>query len=403
MDLDLDKPNFELYGSEFKPLLEYLHAGWLSQLSDIHFVAGAMPGLRMARSYRDLESVASVSEASDILSKPVNQQFFEQVWAGLLRLGKLPSGAVPGATYLRFTLDFGRFWRARISLLPYSFGMGNKSTGNQFILESRILPHTPFSWEDLPYPQSFFEQITQSPTGIILVGGLAGSGRSSTIASLLIHCASHFQGMSVATLESPVEFVIQPYSLGRSRAVQTEVPMTQDAWAQALEVFSGLDVNLAVLSEVYPFLPTGKTLSLADSVMAMASNGRLVLSAIQGTSFYDVWHRFTFRPNASECRLAQELAIHQLNAILVQQIVTRVDGNIVLPELHCGCMVFTPDFRSQILKHLVAGDNRAIRDAFVRLETDDTQHGNMSFLTSLNRLVGCGIIPSTLNLGSVRM
>jgi twitching motility protein PilU len=74
------------------------------------------------------------------------------------------------------------------------------------------------------------EKLAMLKRGLVLITGMAGSGKSTTLAAMIAHRAKHIGG-HILTIEDPIEFIL-PH--GRALVEQREVGFDTNSFADAL-------------------------------------------------------------------------------------------------------------------------------------------------------------------------
>lgn len=189
--------------------------------SDVHMKVGVAPSLRVDGSTRVL-SYAPVT--ADWLREEIVQLSSEEVWDRLLREHDVD-----------FAFEYG-VHRFRLNLGQDRYGP---------TLVARKLAGTIPSPDDLELPRPVREFI-RLDSGLVLVVGATGSGKSTTLAALLAEiCRS--QDRHVITLEQPIEFI-----LPRARALvsQREFGTSFSSFASGLRQALRQDPDVILVGEL---------------------------------------------------------------------------------------------------------------------------------------------------------
>jgi Tfp pilus assembly pilus retraction ATPase PilT len=160
----------------------------------------------------------------------------------------------------------GKLFRLRIT--------SSESLGNH-LLFIRVLPNNAPPIEDVG-AQYFFEKIHDRDSlgsGLILVAGRAGSGKSTFIASVLQHCITHFP-IHVVTLEDPIEYLFNPQ---KGYATQKEISFDSPSFEEALRLCMREDPDVLFIGEV-------RDRETAITALNAAESGHLVFGTIHAGS-----------------------------------------------------------------------------------------------------------------------
>ena len=172
--------------------------------------------------------------------------------------------------------------------------------------------------------------------GLVLVCGPAGSGKSTTLASMLSHRNANAQG-HILTIEDPIEFV-HPHR--RSLVNQREVGMDTLSFHDALRHAMREAPDVIMVGEIRDSQTMHHAMSYADS-------GHLCMSTLHANSANQAIQRvINFFPQDVRHQVLQDLSLN-LRAVVGQRLITNVNGQLV-PALEV--MVVTPYIADLISK-----------------------------------------------------
>ncbi len=160
--------------------------------------------------------------------------------------------------------------------------------------------------------------------GLILVCGPAGSGKSTTIQSMLEYINQNFV-KHVVTIENPIEYIFEPK---QSIFTQREIGKDTDSIHTALQSASHQDPNVIVINEI-------NDLKTLEEVLTLVETGHLVIASFTTKDSKQTLERMiTMYPQAQR-ELARQRISETLLAILSQDLVDRADqtGRIAVYEL----------------------------------------------------------------------
>src|SRR5579871_3225968 len=133
---------------------------------------------------------------------------------------------------------------------------------------ARAIPHRIRTIEELSLPP-VIARLAEEQRGIILVTGTTGSGKSTTLASMIHHINIH-RAAHIVTIEDPIEFVHQDL---RSVISQREVGADTASFKRALRRVLRQDPDVILIGEM-------RDEETVQTAMSAAETGHLVLSTI---------------------------------------------------------------------------------------------------------------------------
>ena len=203
--------------------------------------------------------------------------------------------------------------------------------------------------------------------GLILVTGTAGSGKSTTLATMIDHINQN-STMNIVTIEDPIEFI---YSNKKSIIAQREVGSDTRTFHAALRHILRQDPNVILIGEIRD----GETMSVA---LKAADSGHLVLSTLHTIDAPQTINRIISFFPLSEQHHVRLLMATNLQAVISQRLLPRADGEGRIPAVEV--MVATATIRDYLLD---ADKSRMIPDL---IEEGTSQYGMQSFDQSLLQL-----------------
>jgi len=123
--------------------------------------------------------------------------------------------------------------------------------------------------EKLGVPQELVEMVSNTKNGIVFIAGVTGSGKSTTLASMIGYLAENLC-MNIVTIEDPIEYEIPR---GKSNVMQREVGTLTKSFDQALRAAMREKPDIIMVGEVRD----------PDTVLAAvkaAETGHLVLTTV---------------------------------------------------------------------------------------------------------------------------
>lgn len=141
-----------------------------------------------------------------------------------------------------------------------------------FAMAIRILSFEIPDPRSIGVPQSVVE-LTGKKRGLVLVTGATGSGKSTTLASLIGVIADHYE-KSIITLEDPIEYL---HKHGKGMVLQREIGYDSNSYANALRAALRQDPDVILVGEMRDL----ETISIA---ITAAETGHLVFSTLHTNS-----------------------------------------------------------------------------------------------------------------------
>lgn len=218
--------------------------------SDLHLAAGRKPRWRIDGDLLPIEDIAPLGE---------NEVF--ELFEPILEARRLEEFQANHDTDFAYSPDGSS--RFRINL--YRSLRGVDAAVRQ--ISTRVLE---FSQLGLP---SFMEKLCNHPTGLVLVTGATGSGKSTSVAAMVDYINRHRQ-CHILTLEDPIELV---YEDRQALIHQREIGGHTHGFAQALRAGLREDPDVVVVGEIRD----PETMSL---VLEVASSGHLVFATLHTAS-----------------------------------------------------------------------------------------------------------------------
>lgn len=178
----------------------------------------------------------------------------------------------------------------------------------------RVVPRRIPSFDELGLP-AVVKQLTLKTSGLILVTGPAGSGKSTTLAAM-IDSINHTRSAHVITLEDPIEYLHQHHlSMVNQRELGSDTYDLHAALRSALRE----DPDVVLIGEM-------RDLDTIDTALKMAETGHLVLATLHTRNAPQSVDRIidVFPPHQQE--QIRVLLASTLEAVIAQQLMPKVGG-----------------------------------------------------------------------------
>jgi len=202
---------------------------------------------------------------------------------------------------------------------------------SSFMIVMRVIPFAVPTIESLGLPE-VLKQVAEADRGLVLVSGVSGSGKSSTVAAM-VHHINRTLHKHVVTIENPIEFLHRDLSCS---ITQREVGVDTDSLAVGLRAALRQDPDVVVLGDV-------SDAATIDTALKAAETGRLVIGTIATPDVVGTVERVIGTLPPSEREVGRIRFSESLRAIVSQQLLPKVDddGRIAALEI----MIATPAVR----------------------------------------------------------
>jgi twitching motility protein PilT len=178
----------------------------------------------------------------------------------------------------------------------------------------RIVPLRVPTLDELGLPP-IIEKLTHLHSGLVLVCGITGAGKSTTLASMMAEI-NRREAMHIYTIEDPIEYVHTPI---RSVITQREVGFSAKSFSSAVRASLRADPNILLIGE----MRDPETMLAA---LKAAETGLLVFTTLHTNSATKTIQRIMgiFEPKEQES-VRMQLA-YALRAVICQQLLPLVEG-----------------------------------------------------------------------------
>ena len=185
-------------------------------------------------------------------------------------------------------------------------------------LSVRLVPEHIPSLDSLGVPP-VFRRLLSLRSGLVLVSGKTGAGKTTTLAAFLSEI-SRQRAAHIITLEDPIEYV---YELGKSLISQREIGAHFTSFGGAIRSALREDPDILLVGEL-------RDADAVQAALSAAETGQLVLASLHTRSAAEAVHRIeSFFPAAQQQEIRAQLAA-VLEAMISQELLPAVGGGRVL-------------------------------------------------------------------------
>ena len=243
---------------------------------------------------------------------------------------------------------------------------------SSFMIVMRVIPFEVPNFDRLSVP-SVLKSIAEAERGMILVTGVTGSGKSTTMAALINHINQH-QNKHIVTLENPIEFLHRDL---QSSVTQREIGVDTESFRMGLRAALRQDPDVVLIGEM-------RDAETIDTAMKAAETGHLLISTVHTPDAQSTVLRILAMFPPEEQDVVRVRLAESLHAVVSQRLLPRKDapGRVAALEI----MIVTPTIRDLMLDRDRVGE---IRD---HIGEGREQYGMQTFDQHLEELVRDGMI-----------
>jgi twitching motility protein PilT len=313
--------------------------------SDVHLKAGLPPIFRIKGELRTVKDVPPLSK--DVLKSfaygMMNERLrdtFEKIWDVDLAYA---------------TPEGGRY---RVNVFQQRGFVG---------MVMRLIPPEVPGFETLNLPKKVLG-LAQEERGLVLVTGITGSGKSTTLAAM-VDFINATRACHIVTIEDPVEYA---FTDKRSIVNQRELGFDTTSFSKALRAALRQDPDVVLVGEM-------RDLETTEIALTAAETGHLVLSTLHTVDAVETINRVValYPPHQQQQARLQLLTV--LKGVVSQRLIPRADNRGMIPAVEI--LVNTARVKEMINDPM---RTREIRDAIA--EGRDP-YGMISFDQALTELV----------------
>jgi len=186
---------------------------------------------------------------------------------------------------------------------------------SSFMIVMRVIPFDVPTFESLKLP-TVLTQVASAERGKILVTGVTGSGKSSTMAAIINHI-NQTQQRHILTLENPIEFLHRDISCS---VTQREIGTDTDDFRMGLRAALRQDPDVVLIGEM-------RDAETMDTAMKAAETGHVLVSTLHTPDAVTTVNRIISMFPPEEQDVARLRLSEALHAVVSQRLLPRADGH----------------------------------------------------------------------------
>jgi twitching motility protein PilT len=313
--------------------------------SDVHLKVGLPPIFRVKGDLRTVASVPpltkeAIEEFGRSMMNQRQRELFEKYWD----------------VDLAYSTADG--FRYRVNVLQQRGCMG---------VVMRLIPPNVPPFERLNLPRKVLD-LADEERGLLLVTGITGSGKSTTLAAMVDYINAS-RAVHIVTIEDPIEYAFKDR---RSVINQREIGFDTTSFARALRASLRQDPDVILVGEM-------RDLETTEIALTAAETGHLVLSTLHTVDAVETINRIVsiYPPHQQDQARLQLCSV--IKGVVSQRLVPRADGMGMVPAVEI--LVSTARVRELI------ADAHRTREIHEAISTGRDPYGMISFDQSLTELV----------------
>ncbi len=187
---------------------------------------------------------------------------------------------------------------------------------NQWCAALRQIPGEIPTFEWMGFPETLAERLVRYPNGLVIITGITGSGKSTSLAAL-VDLLNRWGGYRIITVEQPIEY-IHP-RIGSSLITQREVGRDVDSFYDGLTSGLRQDPDVILVGEI-------RDRETARIALSAAETGHLILTTLHTRDAKGAITRFVdLFPHDAQDDVRTQLAL-SLRSVISQHLLPPADG-----------------------------------------------------------------------------
>lgn len=269
---------------------EYVTAAVAARASDIHVCTGYPVSIRVDGAVQPISDDVLTSEQARTLAEEIMNDVRRET---LNKKGEVDFAHTCGGARMRCNIYLE---------------CGNTA------MAIRLLSDKVPKFDTLGLPPGLLDMCDKK-RGLILVTGITGSGKSTTLASV-VQAINERHDYHILTIEEPVEYI---YPKGRSVINQREIGSDSQTFATALRAALRQDPDCILLGEM-------RDVETISTAITAAETGHLVLSTLHTVSAASAVDRIIDSFSSHQQQQIRAQLADALECVVSQQLIPRADG-----------------------------------------------------------------------------
>lgn len=276
-------------------IYNYLKAMNEAKASDLYLTAGCPPTLRIE------------SRLQPLSDQPLDSNTISEILGAILTSRQ--KREYETTFELNASLDMGQDGRYRVNVL--------RQRQLPALVIRRIITKIP-SFSELGLPE-ILKNLSLEKRGLILLTGITGSGKSTTLASMVDYRNTHEQG-HIISIEDPIEYY---HEHKKCVITQREVGVDTESYAIALKNALRQRPDVILVGEI-------RDRQVMEQALTSTETGHLCLSTIHTNNAYQAIERIVnFFPEEAVPQIRLNLSAN-LKAIISQRLIPSTKGGLVV-------------------------------------------------------------------------
>ena len=294
-------------------IIDFLKRAVKDEVSDVHLRFGHAPVIRkMGKIYKTKLAALTEEDIANSIKATVPSNFEHRI-------------------HSEYDVDYS-FEIQNVSRFRINVG---RELGKS-MLSIRMIPNKIPTFRELKLPNQL-EHFSGINNGIILITGQTGSGKSTTIASMLNYVNLNYQ-KHIITIEDPIEFV---YEDAKCVITQRQLMIDTASFPDGVKYALRQDPDVILIGEI-------RDRETVSSALKAAETGHLVLATLHTNDTIQTINRIINFYEPSDRDFVRRQVAETLRGVISQKLLATVEGNSRVPA--CEILTVTPTVKDFIIK-----------------------------------------------------